>query len=212
MELLLLQIALEHRDQSCLSAGSPLRRVNLIISISLSFVALMYSALRILYWRLLWRRILHGNDSAHLSSTLPPVRRSAHPHTHTHTQFFPSLAKSCEQQKKASGVRSRHNSAGYILLETCCLYVSTIVVQRCNIFQRPYANTFRQASKNGLRRVRTQWRYFKVSRGEKTNSSGHFKVEKNPSSRELCQVVALSPLLACTVSLDGGCVISARLL
>lgn len=100
MELLLLQIALEHRDQSCLSAGSPLRRVNLIISISLSFVALMYSALRILCWRLLWRRILHGNDSAHLSSTLPPVRRSAHPHTHTHTQFFPSLAKCFEQQKK----------------------------------------------------------------------------------------------------------------
>lgn len=39
-----MQIALEHRDQSCLSAGSPLRRVNLIISISLSFVALMWFA------------------------------------------------------------------------------------------------------------------------------------------------------------------------
>lgn len=186
--------------------------------LSLSVVALMWFARCFTYCsvsRLLWRRILHGNDSAHLSSTLPRcVGLRTCTHTHTHTPNF-SLAQrraASNKKKKASGVRSRPNSAGYILLETCCLYVSTIVVQRCNIFQRPYANTFRQASKNGLSRVKTEWRYFKASRGEKTNSSGHFKVgKKTPHPVTSVRQWRIYPLLTCTVSLDGGGVMSARL-
>uniref|UniRef100_A0A224Y7A1 Uncharacterized protein n=1 Tax=Rhipicephalus zambeziensis TaxID=60191 RepID=A0A224Y7A1_9ACAR len=88
----------------------------------------------------------------------------------------------------------------------CVLFVrvQTIIVQRCNIFQKDHMqNTFRQASKNGseaYRRVRAKALFYayEIAKG-KLYSSEHFKVETTPHPYPivLCKVVACWSLYVC---------------
>lgn len=118
------------------------------------------------------------NHSAHFSSVLPRRTRT---HTHTRTQFFPSLAKSGEQQKK------KKKPAVYVVgltplgiffwkrvVCTCQLLLYKGVIYSRDHMQIPSA----KHQRNGPRRVKTDGRYFKASRVGKQTQADISKSKK----------------------------------
>lgn len=91
---------------------------------------------------------------AHVLQMVQPTSLLS-PRVHICTQFFPSC-KELQATKPALHVAVTLLVFSKPVNVCVVCMCKTIIVQRCNIFQRPYANTFHQASKNEVKHIETE--------------------------------------------------------